>query len=542
MLATGTFREGTLHAVVEANTVRTSSRPSPPMLSAPPLIEARAIVKRFGALLANDHVDLSVAECEVHALLGENGAGKSTLVKILYGLLQPTEGTLLWQGAPFSLHNPAEARQRGIGMVFQHFSLFDALTVAENVALALNGDEPVTRVAARLAEVSRAYGLPLEPGREVWRLSVGERQRIEIVRCLMQDPRLLILDEPTSVLTPQECEGLFATLERVKAEGCSVLYISHKLEEVRHICERATILRHGKVVGSCDPRQESAASLAEMMVGSKVAPARHDRLVMAGEVRLAVGGLSLRSPDPHGTSLRDIGFEVRAGEVFGIAGVAGNGQDELFAALSGEMLAETAGTIRIDGVATGQLGINARRLMGGAFVPEERLGHATAPSFRLSDNALASGHATNGFVRRGMIDRAATRAWVDRIVKAFDVRKGPRDPEAKALSGGNLQKFIVGREILRNPRLLIVSQPTWGVDAGAASLIRQALIDLSRSGAAVLVISQDLDELFEIADRMAVIFHGRISAPLDTEGLRREAVGLLMGGGGFSANIVDQAA
>jgi simple sugar transport system ATP-binding protein len=502
-------------------------------MSAPPLMLAQGVVKRFGSLVANDHVDLSVASGEIHALLGENGAGKSTLVKILYGLLQPTEGRLHWQGQPIALKSPFEARQRGIGMVFQHFSLFEALTVAENVALALDGAEPVDTVAARLDRVSRAYGLPLDPRREVWRLSVGERQRIEIVRCLMQEPKLLILDEPTSVLTPQECEGLFATLDRIKAEGCSILYISHKLDEVRRICERATILRHGKVVAACDPRQESASSLAQMMVGTKIAPTRHDPIETAGPVRLQVSGLSLASPDPHGTSLRSIGLEIRAGEVFGIAGVAGNGQDELFAALSGEALSQRPEAVAIDGRPVGRLGINARRLMGAAFVPEERLGHAAAPRFRLSENALAAGHATNGFVHSGFVDKKATLAFVDRVTKAFDVRKGPRDPEAKALSGGNLQKFVVGREILREPKLLIVSQPTWGVDAGAAALIRQALVDLARSGAAVLVVSQDLDELFEIADRMAVIFHGQLSAPLEARGLAREKIGLLMGGSGF---------
>jgi simple sugar transport system ATP-binding protein len=504
-------------------------------MSAPPLMLAQGVVKRFGSLVANDHVDLSVAAGEIHALLGENGAGKSTLVKILYGLLQPTEGRLYWQGQPIALKSPFEARQRGIGMVFQHFSLFEALTVAENVALALDGAEPVDTVAARLDQVSRAYGLPLDPRREVWRLSVGERQRIEIVRCLMQEPKLLILDEPTSVLTPQECEGLFATLDRIKAEGCSILYISHKLDEVRRICERATILRHGKVVAACDPRQESASSLAQMMVGTKIAPTRHDPIETAGQVRLQVSGLSLASPDPHGTSLRSVSLELRAGEVFGIAGVAGNGQDELFAALSGEALSQRPEAVAIDGRPVGQLGINARRLMGAAFVPEERLGHAAAPRFRLSENALAAGHATNGFVHSGFVDRKATLAFVDRVTKAFDVRKGPRDPEAKALSGGNLQKFVVGREILREPKLLIVSQPTWGVDAGAAALIRQSLVDLARSGAAVLVVSQDLDELFEIADRMAVIFHGQLSAPLEARGLAREKIGLLMGGSGFMA-------
>jgi simple sugar transport system ATP-binding protein len=499
------------------------------MPAAPPLLQAQQVTRRFGALVANDAVDLTVQPGEVHALLGENGAGKSTLVKMLYGLLQPDAGRILWRGAPAGLASPRAARALGIGMVFQHFSLFEALSVAENVALALDTAEPVPRVAARLAEVSRAYGLPLEPQREVWRLSVGERQRVEIVRCLMQDPQLLILDEPTSVLTPQEAEGLFATLATIRAEGRAVLYISHKLEEVRRICEAATILRHGKVVARCDPRLESAASLARLMVGADIAAIRHESRAPQAP-RLVVSALSLPATDPHGTALHDVSLTVHAGEILGIAGIAGNGQDELFAALSGEVLAPHAAAIALDDAAVGREGINARRRRGAAFVPEERLGHATAPRFALSENALLSGHATNGFVRLGLFDRGRMLASVDAITAAFDVRKGPRDPEARALSGGNLQKFIVGREILRNPALLIVSQPSWGVDAGAARLIRQALVDLAKGGAAVLVISQDLDELLEIADRLAVIFHGRLSAAMPAEGATREALGLLMGG------------
>jgi simple sugar transport system ATP-binding protein len=503
------------------------------MTAPAPLVEVSGLVKRFGALVANDQVDLVVHAGEVHALLGENGAGKSTLVKMLYGLLQPDEGRILWKGEAVSLPNPKAARALGIGMVFQHFSLFDALTVAENVALALDDDEPVPAIAARLEEVSRAYGLPLDPWAETWRLSVGERQRIEIVRCLMQDPQLLILDEPTSVLTPQEAEGLFQTLRRIRAEGRAVLYISHKLEEVRAICEAATILRHGRVVARTDPRTETAARLAALMVGAEIAPVRHEAIAASdatGPVRLAVDGLSLPAPGTHGTALKDIRLAVRGGEVLGIAGVAGNGQDELFAALSGEQLAPRADAVVIDGAAVGRDGINARRRRGAAFVPEERLGHAAAPHFTLSENALLAGHATNGFVRHGFVDRAGTLAWVDAVTRTFDVRKGPRDPQARSLSGGNLQKFVVGRELLREPGVLVVAQPTWGVDAGAARLIRQALVDLARQGSAVLVISQDLDELLEIADRIAVVFHGRLSDARPLAALTREAIGLLMGG------------
>jgi ABC-type uncharacterized transport system ATPase subunit len=505
------------------------------MPDAPPLIEARRIVKRFGALTANDRVDLIVQPGEVHALLGENGAGKSTLVKILYGLLQPDEGQVLWQGTPVSLPSPRAARARGIGMVFQHFSLFEAMTVAENVALALDRAEPLPRIAERLAAVSRAYGLPLDPRREIWRLSVGERQRVEIVRCLMQDPRLLILDEPTSVLTPQECEGLFDTLGRIRAEGRAVLYISHKLEEVRRVCEAATILRGGRVVAVSDPRAETAASLARLMVGAEVGEVRHVVADGTAPVRLAVSSLTLPPEEIHGTGLSAVSLDLRQGEILGIAGVAGNGQDALFAALSGERLAPAADRILLDGVPIGREDITARRRRGAAFVPEERLGHATAPRFALSENALLSGHAAGGFVARGLVDRRRTARWVDDVTSAFDVRKGLRDPEARALSGGNLQKFVVGREILRNPALLVVAQPTWGVDAGASRLIRQALLDRAAAGASVLVISQDLDELLEISDRVAVMFHGRLSPAVPVAGTTRESLGLLMGGAGFPA-------
>ncbi len=497
-----------------------------------PLLQAIGITKLYGTLRANDAIDLDLYPREIHALLGENGAGKSTLVKIIDGLIQPSSGELRWMGDKVVLNNPSRARALGIGMVFQHFSLFENLTVAENVALGLDGKESFSAMSARLAQVSRDYGLPLDPKREAWRLSVGERQRIEIVRMLMQDPKLLILDEPTAVLSPQEVDQLFVVLERLKGEGRAILYISHKLEEVKRLCDTATILRAGKKVATCDPRRETAAALARMMVGAEIGEVKAAVNRAATIPRLLINDLSLAPDDPHGVHLRDISLEVKGGEILGIAGVAGNGQDEFFAALSGERICAQPDNVIIDGNAAGRLSVTARRRLGVAFVPEERLGHGIVPRMKLSENALLTGHGHSGMVKRGFIDRPATLATVDRTTEAFDVRKAKRDPEAVSLSGGNLQKFMVGREILREPGVLIVSQPTWGVDAGATAVIRQALLDLCARGTAVLLISQDLDELAEIADRVAVMFHGRLSEPLDAAAATREKLGLLMGGSG----------
>ena len=507
-----------------------------------PLLSAVGVSKLYGDFLANDCIDLDLYPAEIHALLGENGAGKSTLVKIMYGLIQPSAGELRWMGQKIVLGGPSEARALGIGMVFQHFSLFENLTVAENVALGLPATESFTAISERLAETARVYGLPLDPKREVWRLSVGERQRIEIVRALMQNPKLLILDEPTAVLTPQEADQLFVVLNRLKGEGRAILYISHKLDEVKRLCDTATILRAGKKVETCDPRRETAASLARMMVGAEIGEVKAGSGRDASVPRLVIQKLSLEPDDPHGTRLQEVSLEVRGGEIVGIAGVAGNGQDELFSALSGERLSSAEAIVVIDGQGAGTLGVTERRRLGAAFVPEERLGHGAAPRMKLSENALLTGHAASGMVKRGFINKPATLAAVDRTTTTFDVRKAKRDPEAVSLSGGNLQKFVVGREILREPGVLVVSQPTWGVDAGAAATIRQALIDLAARGTAVLVISQDLDELTEIADRIAVMFHGRLSAPLNAVEATREALGLLMGGASAGASEGEQGA
>ena len=331
-------------------------------------------------------------------------------------------------------------------MVFQHFSLFDNLTVAENVALGLDGKESFKDMSARLEEVSRVYGLPLDPKREVWQLSVGERQRIEIVRALMQNPKFLILDEPTAVLTPQEADQLFTVLDRLKAEGRAILYISHKLEEVKRLCDTATILRGGKKISTCNPKAETAASLARMMVGGEIRQVKAAANRQTTVPRLVVNDLSLAPDDPHGVRLAHISFELKGGEILGIAGVAGNGQDELFAALSGERLAQDPGTVVIDGHAAGHLSITQRRKLGAAFVPEERLGHGTAPRMRLSENALLTGHAASGMVQHGFVNTAATLKTVDRATESL------RRAQGQARSGSRQPLRRQSAEVHRRPR------------------------------------------------------------------------------------------
>ena len=495
------------------------------------LLEARNITKVFGALRANDDVTLSLKRGEIHALLGENGAGKSTLVKIIYGSLQPTSGELYWKGRRVTVPNPAAARELGIGMVFQHFSLFESLTVTENIALALPPDAKIEGMAGRIEKVSDDYGLPLRPDALVADLSVGERQRIEIVRCLLQEPHLLVMDEPTAVLTPQEAGQLFVTLERLANEGCGVLYISHRLEEVKRLCHDATILRHGKLVSRVDPQQETAASLAALMVGTEVAVVRPDKGATPGAPLLELNDLSTQTDDPFGVALKNINLSVRSGEIVAVAGVAGNGQGEFFGALSGEVVSTNKDAVKIGGAASGRENITQRRRRDAAFVPEERIGHGAVPNFTLSENVVLTHHAVGeAVVRKGLINSDAAQNVSSNVIELFDVRKGTPDPEAQSLSGGNLQKFVVGREIALRPKVLVVNQPTWGVDAGAATLIRQALIDLARSGSAVLVISQDLDEIFEVADRIAVISRGELSEAYLSEELNLEQIGLLMAG------------
>ncbi len=493
-----------------------------------PLLTLEDMTKSYPGVTANRAVSLRIMPGEVHALLGENGAGKSTLVKMIFGLVTPDSGSMHLDGKPFAPASPQEARAAGIGMVFQHFSLFDALDVAENVALGMSDPPPRRDLAPRIAEVSRTYGLPLDPNQVIGDLSAGERQRVEIVRCLLGRPRLLIMDEPTSVLTPQEVAILFDTLRQLRDEGTAILYISHKLEEIRALCDRATILRAGEVVATCTPAEETTARLAELMIGRRLDPPARAGTAQL-EVALEVKRLSHPPAHAFGTALKEVCLTLHCGEILGIGGVAGNGQDELLAALSGERLA-AGGTIELAGRDVSRLGPGARRSLGLLAAPEERLGHAAAPEMSLTENALISGADRQRLARHGFIDWSATRAYAERIIERFDVRTRGPGTAAQALSGGNLQKYVIGREILQTPDVLVVNQPTWGVDAAAAAQIRQALLDLAARGAGIIVISQDLDELIEISDRFAGLNAGSLSEFRDMAGLGMDEIGVMLGG------------
>jgi simple sugar transport system ATP-binding protein len=490
-------------------------------------LELAGISKQYPAVRANDRVSLCVAPGQIHAVLGENGAGKSTLMKIIYGAVRPDEGEIFWNGRLVQIANPQIARALGIAMVFQHFSLFDTLTAAENVWLGLDKGLPLAEVIGRIREVSGEYGLEVDPLRPVHTLSVGERQRVEIVRALLTHPQLLILDEPTSVLTPQAVDKLFVTLRKLSAKGCAILYISHKLDEIRALCHHCTVLRGGKVTGEVDPTQETNASLSKLMIGSEPPELAH-RTAQPGTVALSVRRLSLPKQNPFGTTLVDMAFDVRAGEIVGVAGVSGNGQQELMAALSGEDPRAERGAISLFGTDIAQASPRKRRRLGLHFVPEERLGRGAVPTMSLAQNTLLT--RTEAVSRGGWIANARVRQLAADLIARFNVKAGGPGAAAKSLSGGNLQKFIVGREIDAGPRLLIVSQPTWGVDVGAAAQIRGALLKLRDEGCALLVVSEELDELFEISDRLLVISQGRLSPSVPVAEATVEQIGIWMSG------------
>lgn len=500
-------------------------------MTTPPLLELWNVSKFFPGVIANDCVSLKLYQGEILALLGENGAGKSTLVKMIYGVNRPDKGSILWDGHEIDILSPNQARAMGIGMVFQHFSVFETLTVKENIELGLDKAfvEQLDDLGAKITEISKKYALHVDPERYVHSLSIGERQRVEILRCLIQDVKLLILDEPTSVLTPQEVSGLFKVLKKLSSEGCSIMFISHKLKEVTELCDRAVILRGGKVSGECSPAKETPDSIARMMVGSEAELSESYPKAITEKVVFEAESLTLAPTHPFGCGLTGASLQLRAGEILGVAGVAGNGQEDLLEALSGEDFRAPADSIRFVGKPVGNLDAGARRKLGMAYVPADRLGQGAVPEMSLTENTLLTN--SSALVKSGFILTSKLNALVKKIITDNKVKCRNEESQAKSLSGGNLQKFIIGREVEQNPKVLICAHPTWGVDIGAASAIHRQLIALRDQGAAILVVSEDIDELFVICDRMMALYEGRLSPIVKTEQTNIEQIGKWIAGG-----------
>lgn len=492
-------------------------------------LELRGIRKQYPGVLANDNIDLTVRRGEIHAILGENGAGKSTLMKIIYGATRADSGSMVFDGHATQLRNPQQARAMGIAMVFQHFNLFESLTVADNIWLGQDKSMSREMLRLRIEETSAMFGLDIQADRPVHTLSVGEMQRVEILRSLLNTPKLLILDEPTSVLTPQAVQGLFVVLRRLADQGCSILYISHKLHEIRQLCETCTVMRQGKVVAVVDPREHTNQSLSRLMIGSEPATLlAKSAAAQNNPVAFKVSHLSKPREHTFGVDLEDVNFEVKAGEIVGIAGISGNGQKELLYALSGESLVGEAESIALFDQPVGRHSPARRRAMGLHFVPEDRLGRGAVPSMDLAHNILLTRRYTLGPL--GWISGRRIAKKARHIIERFNVKAAGPHAAAQSLSGGNLQKFIVGREIDAKPLLLILSQPTWGVDVGAATQIRSEIIALAENGCAVIVVSEEIDELFELSDRLYVMAKGRMSPSIDRNRASVEQIGTWMSG------------
>ena len=494
------------------------------------ILKINSITKTFPRVLANKNISFSIKKNTVHALLGENGAGKSTLVKILYGLLKPDDGEILFNNNILNISSPSDARKKGIGMVFQHFSLFESLSVRENLILGIDDKISYSELKNKLTDISSRYELPLDLDAPIITLSAGEKQRVEIVRILLQDPQLLIMDEPTSVLTPQEVTNLFKTLEALIKEGRTILYITHKLEEVINLCNDVTIMRNGELIDSCSIENQTAETLATKMLGERLGEIKTDFSHLKDSVKFKAKDIVAKFNDPFFTDLKNVSFDVKEGEIFGIAGIAGNGQSELMDILTGENNKIDSGTIIFDNQNIETFNPKKRRDLSIAFVPENRLGHSAVPELSLSENILLSQFPNNNFIKNGIIYHSNIETHVNKVIKDFNIITPGSDAKASSLSGGNLQKFVIGREILSNPKLLIISHPTWGIDAGAEFAIRESLISLSKQGTSIIVLSQDLDELFEITHRIAVIFNGSLSKSYVTKNISIEKIGLLMGG------------
>lgn len=493
---------------------------------------AKGIVKQFPGVLANDHIDFDVHAGEIHTLLGENGAGKSTLMKILYGMYRPDAGVISINDEPVHYHSPLDAITRGIGMVHQHFMLVPTFTVAENVALGLPSSRRVVLdlevVSKKILQLAKTYGLQVDPHAKVWQLSVGEQQRVEILKILYRGASLLILDEPTAVLTPQEVEELSETLRKMVEEGHAIVFISHKLHEVLALSDRITVLRDGRVIDTVPATNATKGNLAKLMVGREVILQVNSPEVTYGETRLAVHRLCALG-DSGLPTLREVDLHVRGSEILGLAGVSGNGQKELAEVIAG-LRPPTGGQVLLDdkdvtGALPGELLAH-----GLSYIPEERMVDGTVRDFTVEENLILKDHHRPPYSRGIFMDFKTIAAQSKKLIKAFDIRTPSRHTPLKSLSGGNIQKLILARELSRNPSVLIASQPTRGLDVSATEYVHRRLIEQRSEGTATLLISEDLDEILNLADRIAVIYEGRIMGVVNRDDVDVEKLGLMMAG------------
>jgi simple sugar transport system ATP-binding protein len=495
-------------------------------------LELRKVTKRFPGVLANDSVDFDVKTGEVHALLGENGAGKSTLMKILYGLYHPDEGEILLNGKPVTIDSPTDSINLGIGMIHQHFMLVESLTVAENVALGLPSSRglltDLDRVSKRILELAEIYGLRIDPDAYVWQLSVGQQQRVEIIKALYRGAALLILDEPTAVLTPQEVDELFVIMKQMVKDGHALIFISHKLHEVIEISDRVSVLRDGRMIGTKLTSETTKQDLANWMVGREVGFAPDRGEAKRGKIRLQLTDVSCGS-DRGTPGLRGVSLDVHSGEILGIAGVSGNGQRELAEAITG-LRRVTDGRVTLEGEDVTNLlpaQLTERML---SYVPEERMRDGMIKDFTVAENMILREHHKQPYSRSGFLNLGEIARHSEKLITQFQVKTPSQETPAKSLSGGNIQKVVIARELSRQPRAIVAAQPTRGLDIGATEYVRQQLIEQRKEGTAILLISEDLDEILALSDRIAVIYEGQIMDIVPREAATPEKLGLLMAG------------
>ena len=482
-------------------------------------------------MVANDSVDFTVEAGQVHTLLGENGAGKSTLMKIVYGLYRPDEGEIRFKGETVKLTSPNDAIKRGIGMIHQHFMLVPTLTVAENVALGLRGNlsrANMDPIRTRLRELSEQYGLQIDPDAVIWQLAVGERQRAEILKALYREAELLVLDEPTAVLTPPEVDDLFVTLRQLRDDGKGLIFISHKLHEVMDLSDEITVLRDGKVSGHTRPSESSREQLAQLMVGRPVELTRSLADVEVGEERLSISNLVVRG-DRGTKAVNGLSIAVRAGEIVGLAGVSGNGQRELAEAVLGLRPVEE-GEIKVGGALRPDVTPNGVRKLGVSYVPEERMKDGVVGEFSVAENLILVDYNKEPYTKRGLLNFGAIGSRSHDLVDRFSVKTPSIEQTTRHLSGGNIQKVVIAREFTCGAEVLVVAQPTRGVDIGAAEYIHERLLEQRSNGAAILLISEDLDEVLQLSDRVVVVLEGQVMGEVQRADATPQAVGLLMSG------------